>query len=206
MKKLLPAILSSDLPFKVKFEAFFHLTNNVAYLLMTIPSFLIIPIVVLNKHLSSNLTVSTVGYFLFFFFATFSVWSYYLVSQKYTCKDWKSQIKLLPLLMGVGIGLSINNSKAVLEALFNFKSGFVRTPKYGIIAKNGNWLTKKYTVKKNFSLGIELFLATYFTVSLCYLLFEGKDFVSIPFLMLFQFGFVYVSLSSAIPKLFFGKK
>ena len=37
-RKLLPMILKSDLPFAVKREAFFHLTNNMAYLLMVLLS------------------------------------------------------------------------------------------------------------------------------------------------------------------------
>src|SRR2546428_9465692 len=39
-RKLLPKILKSDLPFAVKREAFFHLTNNMAYLLMVLLSLL----------------------------------------------------------------------------------------------------------------------------------------------------------------------
>ncbi|MBI5665058.1 MAG: glycosyltransferase, partial [Nitrospirae bacterium] len=35
-KKILPSILKSDLPLKVKVEAFFHLTNNISYLLMLV--------------------------------------------------------------------------------------------------------------------------------------------------------------------------
>ncbi|KAA3600984.1 MAG: glycosyltransferase [Calditrichaeota bacterium] len=199
MKKLLPKILGSKLPFKVKFEAFFHLTNNIAYLLMSIPSFLVIPVIVSNKHLSDNLTLSTIGYFLFFFFATFSVSMYYLVSQKYAYNDWKDRIKLLPLLMGIGIGLSINNSKAVLEALFNHATDFIRTPKYGDISKSSKRISKKYITRKNFSLFLELGLAFYFTTSLFYLFWETKDYVSIPFLLLFQFGFLYVSMASFLP-------
>ena len=39
-RKLLPTILRSELPFAVKREAFFHLTNNLAYLLMVLLSVL----------------------------------------------------------------------------------------------------------------------------------------------------------------------
>ena len=36
------------------------------------------------------------------------------------------------MLMAVGVGLTLINTRAVLEALFGVKSGFVRTPKYAI--------------------------------------------------------------------------
>lgn len=42
-KKLLPEIMKSNLPLRIKIEAFFHLTNNVSYLLMLILSLLMYP-------------------------------------------------------------------------------------------------------------------------------------------------------------------
>ena len=47
-------------------------------------------------------------------------------------KTWKRSILLLPMLMAVGVGLTLINTRAVMEALFGVKSGFVRTPKYAI--------------------------------------------------------------------------
>ena len=48
-------------------------------------------------------------------------------------RTWMKEILLLPLLLALGIGLAINNARAVLEALFNHSSEFTRTPKYGIM-------------------------------------------------------------------------
>ena len=45
-KKLLPRILRSKLPLKVKVEAFFHLTSNMSYLIMLLLSVLIYPSIV----------------------------------------------------------------------------------------------------------------------------------------------------------------
>jgi len=36
----------------------------------------------------------------------------------------------MPFVMATGIGISIRNAKAVLEALFGIKSDFARTPKF----------------------------------------------------------------------------
>jgi hypothetical protein len=50
----------------------------------------------------------------------------------------------LPFLMSLGIGLSINNARAVLEALINHQSEFKRTPKHGVIERGAesaqSWL------------------------------------------------------------------
>ena len=47
-------------------------------------------------------------------------------------KTWKRAILLLPMLMAVGVGLTIINTRAVLEALFGVQTAFARTPKYNI--------------------------------------------------------------------------
>jgi hypothetical protein len=45
----------------------------------------------------------------------------------------------MPVLMGLGVGISLNNAKAVLEAIWGAirkkPSEFVRTPKYGVTGK-----------------------------------------------------------------------
>jgi hypothetical protein len=65
--------------------------------------------------------------------ATMSVCSFYVMSQREAYgESWKSRIKYLPMVLAVGIGLSVNNAKAVLEAVFGMESEFKRTPKYRV--------------------------------------------------------------------------
>jgi hypothetical protein len=50
--------------------------------------------------------------------------------------DWRRRIKLLPALAVLGVGLAVNNTKGVLEALLGYrKQEFVRTPKLGSLAE-----------------------------------------------------------------------
>ncbi|HDH51106.1 MAG TPA: glycosyl transferase family 2, partial [Nitrospirae bacterium] len=100
-----------------------------------------------------------------------------------------------PLLMSFGIGMSVNNSKAVLEAVFNRDTEFKRTPKYNVEKKKDKWADKKYKGEKNFLPIIELFLGFYFTFNIYFALINGI-YVSIPFLMIFQVGFFYVAFLS----------
>src|SRR6201981_3062599 len=67
-----------------------------------------------------------------FLAATMSFFNFYMVSQRELYPDWRSRWKYLPFLMSIGIGLCINNTRAVLEALFNKQSEFTRTPKYRV--------------------------------------------------------------------------
>ncbi len=192
-KKLLPQILKSDLPFKVKVEAFFHLTNNVSYLLMLLLSVLIYPSMVARINIGwFQMIVTDVPFLLF---ATVGISFFYICSQKEAYKDWKSRLLYLPMLMSLGIGLSVNNSKAVLEALFNRETEFKRTPKYKIEEKKDRWLGKKYKGEMNVLVIIELLLGIYFSFNI-YFAYINKIYVSIPFLMIFQMGYFYVAFLS----------
>jgi len=116
------------------------------------------------------------------------------------------EILFLPCLLALGVGLSLNNARAVLEALFNHKSDFTRTPKYGIERKSQPWRTCKYRPLKSALPLAELAFAIYFTYFLWFAIVH-EQFISIPFLLMFQSGFLYVCLSSLAtrwPKISFG--
>jgi hypothetical protein len=120
------------------------------------------------------------------------------------------EILFLPCLLALGIGLSLNNARAVLEALFNHKSDFTRTPKYGIEHKAQPWRSCKYRPAKRTlplaELLAELGFAIYFTYFLWFAI-AHRQFLSVPFLLMFQAGFLYVflcSFTSRWPKTSFG--
>jgi cellulose synthase/poly-beta-1,6-N-acetylglucosamine synthase-like glycosyltransferase len=186
-KKLLPIILRSELPLTVKREAFFHLTNNVAYLLMVVLSILMPMSMVVRFHQGLYGTL-----FLdlpFFITATASVCFFYVASQRERGATWWERIKYLPLLMGLGIGLSINNARAVLEALLNHQSTFTRTPKTGIEGKAAKQeIRKAYRGQKTLVPLIELMFGLYFTAALVFAIYN-EIWTSLPFLVLFQGGF-----------------
>jgi hypothetical protein len=99
--------------------------------------------------------------------------------------------------MSIGIGLAVNNTKAVFEALFNKESEFTRTPKYRIEGQADEWIGKKY--RQNFVVQpmIELALGLYFTATVFYALANGI-YTTLPFLVLFQIGFLYTGLLSIV--------
>src|SRR5437870_13477716 len=140
--KLLPQILRANIPLGVKAEAFFHLTANFNYPLMCVLSVLMFPSMVIRYNMGwYEMMLIDVP---LFFAATFSVCNFYMVCQREIHRDWPSRIKYLPFLMSIGIGLSINNTRAVFDALFNMESDFERTPKYRIEAAGDEWIGKKY--------------------------------------------------------------
>ena len=194
-RKLLPQILRSNLPLGVKAEAFFHLTANFNYPLMCVLSILLGPSMAIRYRMGLyEMLLIDVP---LFFAATASVANFYMVCQRELHTDWVRRLKYLPFLMSVGIGLMVNNTRAVFEALFNQQSEFARTPKYRIEGQADEWIGKKYRQSFIIQPMIELGLGLYFTATVFYALANGI-YGTIPFLVLFQIGFLYMSLLSII--------
>jgi cellulose synthase/poly-beta-1,6-N-acetylglucosamine synthase-like glycosyltransferase len=193
--KLLPRILQSDLPLAVKAEAFFHLTANFNYLLMSVLSILMFPSMVIRYNMGwYEMLLIDVP---LFFAATMSVCNFYIVCQREIHKDWVSRLRYMPFLMSIGIGLCVNNTRAVIEALLDKKSEFARTPKYHIEADSDEWASKKYRESVTVQPLIELGLGLYFTATVFYALANGI-YGTLPFLVLFQVGFLYTGLLSIV--------
>ena len=194
-RKLLPQILRANVPLSVKAEAFFHLTANFNYPLMVVLSVLMFPSMVIRYNMGwYEMMLIDVP---LFFAATFSVCNFYMVCQRELHDDWRARIRYLPFLMSIGIGLCINNSRAVFEAAFNKQSEFARTPKYRIEGAGDEWIGKKYHQSVAVQPLIELALGLYFTATVFYAL-ANQIYGTIPFLVLFQVGFLYTGLLSIV--------
>jgi hypothetical protein len=125
--------------------------------------------------------------------ATTSVCSFYLISQKELFgEDWRRRLKYLPAVLSLGIGISVNNAKAVLEALLGLQSGFKRTPKYKVEGAGDEWKQKRYKGALNFVPFLELLLGLYFTAMAFYAA-TNDIYGTLPFIVLFQFGFFYAA-------------
>jgi cellulose synthase/poly-beta-1,6-N-acetylglucosamine synthase-like glycosyltransferase len=192
-RKLLPRILRSNAPLSVKVEAFFHLTANFNYPLMCVLSVLMAPAMIIRYNMGwYEMLLIDVPLFIA---ATASVANFYMVCQRELHADWVTRLKYLPFLMSIGIGLAVNNTKAVFEALLNKESEFARTPKYRIEGDADEWIGKKYRQAFVVQPMIELALGLYFTATVFYALANGI-YGTLPFLVLFQVGFLYMGLMS----------
>src|SRR6201981_818460 len=196
-KKLLPTIWRSQLPFPIKLEATGHLMSNFAYLLLAILCVLLYPS-------TGGPPVGWVRTVLvdipIFLAASASVAVFYICAQRELHPaTWIKELFFLPCLLALGIGLSLNNARAVLEAMFNHKSDFTRTPKYGIERKSQPWRSCKYRPLKSALPLAELAFAIYFSYFVVHALIH-RQFLSVPFLLMFQAGFLYVCLSSFVSR------
>src|SRR6476659_2929831 len=194
-KKLLPTIWRSPLPLMIKIEATAHLTSNFAYLLLACLCVLLHPSTGGPQATWLRTMLLDVPIFMT---ASVSVAVFYICAQRELHpRTWMKEILLLPALLALGVGLSINTARAVLEAVFNHQSDFARTPKYVIERKAQTWRSCRYMPLKSVLPIVEVGFAIYFTYLVWYAV-AHEQYLSVPFLLMFQFGFLYVSFCSVI--------
>ena len=199
-RKMLPRIFASNATFPQKVEAFFHLTNNFAYPLLLLLSLLLLPnLVFRTMHGVREVLIIDLP---LFFGTTLSIASFYLASEREVARmsgdksrsTWHT-LAQLPLVLSLGIGLCVNQTRAVLEAVFGRETEFVRTPKHGICGRLETWSGKRYRAAKSLTPFLELIMACYFVVAVDIAFINGH-YLSLPFLLLFLFGFAYVGAVS----------
>jgi cellulose synthase/poly-beta-1,6-N-acetylglucosamine synthase-like glycosyltransferase len=189
-RKLWKEILASPFPRRIKFEALLHLSNNLSHVLVVFLALLLLPAIVIRERIGWQ--KMAVLDFPLFFGATISFVAFYVSSQREIGRAWKTTLGAMPFLMSLGIGLSVNNALAVLEALLGRAGDFARTPKYRIEGGHGEWRSKKYRAARNPSLGAELLLALYFLGAILFAVRENY-WIGIPFLLVFFNGFAYTA-------------
>ena len=194
--KILPRVLRADQPKHVKSEAAYHMLANFSYPLMIVLALLSFPAMIIRFYQ---------GWFQMLYIdlplmaaATFSVSAFYMGSQKELFPDdWQRSFRYLPMILATGVGLTLTNTWAVIEALRGKQSEFVRTPKYHIEANADEWIGKKYRQSFVVQPLIEMALGLYFTATVFYALANGI-YGTLPFLILFQVGFLYMGLTSIV--------
>ncbi|MBL8179379.1 MAG: glycosyltransferase family 2 protein [Bryobacterales bacterium] len=192
--KLIHRILKADVPFKVKAEAFCHLTPNISYPLMIVVSALMLPVMMVRFY---------IGWWEMLFIdlplviASFwSVSAFYVIAQRELYpRTWWKAFFFLPALMSAGIALTLINTKAVAEALMRIQSSFVRTAKFGIGEKKVAVEKKKYRSRSGMLPYLELAFGTYFLGMVAYAI-DTFNFLAVPILMLFVGGYYWAGFST----------
>lgn len=193
-KKLLPSVWKSSLSLKHKLECTVHLTSNIVFPFIMLVAFLNVPVVMIKNQIA--------GYDAFFslmsifVLASISTFLFYMYAQRAIHLDWQRRLLLFPVFMAGSMGLAVNNTRAVFEALIGKKTEFKRTPKYNIQKDADQWRTNKYVQKKiGWIVVVELGLAVYFVfgiaTSISYL-----EIAAIPFQLMFLVGFGTVGTMS----------
>ena len=193
-RKLLPAILKADIPKRVKIEAILHLTPNISYPLMIVVSALMLPVMIVRFYM--GVWEMALIDFPLIAASFWSISAFYVVAQRELYpKNWKRSVFMLPMLMAVGVGLTIINTRAVLEALFGVETAFARTPKYAIGDRPMNLEVKQYRRRSGWLPYAEIAFGTYFLGMIGFAI-ETYNYFAIPFLSLFVFGYYWAGFGT----------
>ena len=158
IKLLGEILLKRKIAFDAKLQAFIQLTRHIVFPLMLI-QFITLPILLaseVNLYIVSFLPALTLATYL-----AMGPGAYILVIHKMYKKDWKAKAKTLPYLLVYSIGMSVNNTVAVFDAMVGKKNEFLRTPKYGIIKNDDDWRDKAYNLPFSRTTLLEMFFAIY---------------------------------------------
>jgi cellulose synthase/poly-beta-1,6-N-acetylglucosamine synthase-like glycosyltransferase len=204
--KLLPGILRSrSLSWPIKIEAFFHLTNTIVYPLMVMLTLMMYPAFIytdgpIKHHPWANWLFGAT----LFVVATCSAGTFFVYAQRELFgreAGWRSLLHL-PFLMALGVGVSLNNCRAVFEAVWTGvrrkPSEFVRTPKYGTTGKSRTVYQAQSTLTFS-KLALPIVEIAFGIYMLCFLfvsLYYRYALLSVPFLCIFAGGYLYVGSTS----------
>jgi cellulose synthase/poly-beta-1,6-N-acetylglucosamine synthase-like glycosyltransferase len=193
-KKILPQVLRAKLPWRVKAEAFLHLTPNISYPLMIVVSALMLPVMIVRFYMGVfhmiliDLPLIAASFW--------SISAFYIVAyRELHPKNWRRSVFLLPMLMMIGVALTIINTRAVLEALAGIRTAFVRTPKYALEGHVVNLEHKKYRRKSGWLPYIEFAAGSYFLYMISFAI-GTSNYFAIPFLALFTAGYYWAAFAT----------
>jgi cellulose synthase/poly-beta-1,6-N-acetylglucosamine synthase-like glycosyltransferase len=184
-QKLLGPLLRSSLPWSRKLEGVIHLTGYLVHPLMLLVLFLTLPMGFSRSWVlmaAPWLMVAALGPPLM-----------YTVAAVADGAGWRKRLRILPLLVLLGMGLALSNTRAILRGLLGRKMSFARTPKFALRARGDQWVDSLYALSNDGLVWAELALTLF---ALALLVVPRVHWGFAPWLLLYGAGFGYVALLS----------
>ncbi len=191
-RKLLPRVFETDLPARLKIEAFFHLTANVAYPLLLVLGLLLLPVLLGESTTARWLVwIVQIGVMVF---GILPVGLFLMAGQRVAGGGLRHMTCDVLSALVLGVGLSLNNARAVLEGLGSRLGRWERTPKTG---DDGGRVagTRGYAAAEYGAGWGEIALALYFG-ALAGFAWRHAYLHAVPFLLLLLTGFGSVGVAS----------
>jgi hypothetical protein len=195
--KLMPAIAASRAPLKTKIEAWFHLTSPLVHLAIVLLALLALPILLLpgqfetpSLHTGWAMVIGATLLVL----GTLAACTFYMTSQWALGLGLRRTLLRLPALMSLGIGISLTNTRAVIEAVLGKPTPFLRTPKYagGRESEDDPLLRRS---RRSLPPGmLELALGLLMTACFVTAFVRPHTVIGAPFLLLFAAGYLGIGV------------
>ncbi|MGH2592647.1 MAG: glycosyltransferase [Anaerolineae bacterium] len=189
-RKLIGPLLRSDQPLRVKIEGALHLTGYMVHPLILVLA-LISPLMAAFAPDSDMLRLAP-----WLMLAASGPPAMYLVSRTPGGPSLAQRLRLLPWMIVMGMGLSLNNGRAALAGLFGHTRGaFLRTPKFAVSSISERWESSMYALPRDRWVWAELALSL---LSLGGIAAAGArgDWGFLPWLSIYVLGFGGVAWSS----------
>ena len=191
--KLLGGILlKRKITIDAKLQAFVQLTRHIVFPLMLI-QFLALPILLasnVNLYIVSFLPVVTLVTYV-----AMGPGAYLFIIRNMYDKNRKEKAIAMPYLIIYSMGMAVNNTIAVIDAMVGKKSEFLRTPKYGIVKNTDDWREKAYNLPFSKTTLLELFFGIYGIMAIL-IAFYSRNPIWIPIIALQTMGFLYIACLS----------
>ena len=189
VKKILPTLLSADIPDSVRILGVIHITGYFVHPLMLLTMILMLPIGWYAPQYLKMLPWSML--------AAFGPPIMYLVSRSESAPTLWERLSRLPLMILVGFGLTVNNTVAIWHGLFDRTVGtFVRTPKFNMSNTRTEWAKSGYSrVPLSGMIWIELGLALYTLVTIAILV-PRLGLSVAPWLLLYTISYLYIAIAN----------
>jgi cellulose synthase/poly-beta-1,6-N-acetylglucosamine synthase-like glycosyltransferase/cytochrome c553 len=199
-RKLLPRVLKSRLSVWAKYQAFLHLTYYLIHPLMLAVVLLSAPVLAVGMLARPSVTLGLASVAVLL--ASVGP-ACMLVYAQLVLPDsgWRRALRL-PNLMIIGVGVAWSTSLAVLAAFWGRDLSFVRTPKFGVGPRGGQWRGTLYAAARPWGGLVELALGLY-CVWTAWLVGTHGQYGALPFMLLYAAGFLTVgtlTVSHAMPR------
>ena len=197
LRKLYRPLLRADASITTKLEGFVHLSANLSYLLLLVVA-LTMPVVTVVRQRYPSESLGWADLILFGI-GFVSAATFYAVSLNRAGFRWWYSLFAIPAAIALDIGLCVHKSRAVVEALFRHRTGFVRTPKMALVKSSRLPTVDEYLSRRLSAGALEIVMAgwMFYGVSQVY---SGPypSFLPLPFLLLFGMGFLFIGLSALV--------
>jgi cellulose synthase/poly-beta-1,6-N-acetylglucosamine synthase-like glycosyltransferase len=185
-RKILRRVLSADLPFSLRKEAFFHLTPHFAYPLTILLGVILLPLVLLLPAVNSPLLIWAIDVPLFFG-TTGSLFAFYGMAERAQGRRGRDAFWLVPALIAVGVGIAPLVTRAMVRGFRTMAGEFVRTPKKGAAGAN------RYRTSVSIPLAESVLCIISFASTIAS--FRSGHYVAVPFAALFTAGYAYMAIA-----------
>lgn len=189
-RKLLGRVWASAAPLPVKIEATTHLTANLSYPLVVVLTVLLPIAVVARARVSAELLLVDLGLFLLAVLPFLLFYGAAIVGSGAPRPG--RRLLRLPVVLALGLGMAVAQSRAVWEGFTGAVGTFVRTPKTGGLAK------ASYRASRSGVLAVEAALGLYVAGAAGWAATSGYA-ASLPFLLLFASGYGAVVVGTLRP-------